>query len=204
MLAAGEIRLPFNISHRKSVWQYVGRSRPPSKLTAVFTTLSVGGRPAMAANWRSFSRKGRLARISLLVEPCLTALPVLQTFSEKGSTEKVPKDKSAQVRMTRAQARKIARDVIGVQNLNDLVAKELVGWGWSKPMQVSLGQGRGSNGVDSAFLKALGHVDERHCWRQGPNEVRKGIQWTSSQNLSLDIVESMTFTSRPVEWLLKS
>jgi hypothetical protein len=86
----------------------------------------------------------------------VTALPVLQTFSDKGSTEKVMKDKSVQVRMTRAQAEKVARDVIGVQNLNDLVAKELVGWGWSRPMQMTLGQGRGSKGVDPAFLKALG------------------------------------------------
>jgi hypothetical protein len=86
----------------------------------------------------------------------VTAVPVQQTFSDKGSTEKVLKDKSVQVRMTRAEAEKVARDVIGVQNLNDLVAKELVGWGWSKPMQMTLGQGRGSKGVDPAFLKALG------------------------------------------------
>lgn len=86
----------------------------------------------------------------------VTAIPVLQTFSDKGSTEKVLKDKSVQVRMTRAQAEKVAREVIGVQNLNDLVAKELVGWGWSKPMQMILGQGRGNKGVDPAFLKALG------------------------------------------------
>ena len=89
-------------------------------------------------------------------EVIVTALPVLQTFSDKGSTEKELKDKSVQVRMTRAQAEKLARDVIGVQNLNDLVAKELVGWGWSKPMQMTLGQGRGSKGVDPAFLKSMG------------------------------------------------
>ncbi|RTD94097.1 hypothetical protein EJO68_09820 [Variovorax atrisoli] len=89
-------------------------------------------------------------------EVTVTALPVLQTFSDKGSTEKVLKDKSVQVRMTRAQAEQIARNVVGVQNLNDLVAKELVGWGWSKPMQMTLGQGRGSKGVDPTFLKALG------------------------------------------------
>jgi hypothetical protein len=86
----------------------------------------------------------------------VTALPVLQTFGDKVSTDKVLKDKAVQVRMTRPQAEKIARDVIGVQNLNDLVTKELVGWGWSKPMQMTLGQGRGSVGVDPAFLKALG------------------------------------------------
>jgi hypothetical protein len=87
-------------------------------------------------------------------EVTVTALPVLQTFSDKGSTEKVLKDKSVQVRMTRAQAEKVARDVVGVQNLNDLVAKELMGWGWSKPMQNALGAG--GRGVDPAFLKALG------------------------------------------------
>ncbi|WP_454907619.1 hypothetical protein [Variovorax gossypii] len=89
-------------------------------------------------------------------EVTVTAMPVLQTFSDKGSTEKVLKDKAVQVRMTRAEAEKVARDVIGVQTLNDLVAKELVGWGWSKPMQMTLGQGRSSKGVDPAFLKALG------------------------------------------------
>ncbi|MNK68401.1 hypothetical protein D3C87_877580 [compost metagenome] len=87
-------------------------------------------------------------------EVTVTALPVLQTFSDKGSTEKALKDKSVQVRMTRAQAEKVARDVVGVQNLNDLVAKELMGWGWSKPMQNALGAG--GRGVDPAFLKALG------------------------------------------------
>ncbi|MCR8956291.1 hypothetical protein M0765_000660 [Variovorax sp. S2] len=88
-------------------------------------------------------------------EVTVTALPVLQTFSDKGSTEKVLKDKSVQVRMTRAQAEKIAREVIGVQNLDDLVVKELVGWGWSKQMQKTLGQ-RGSSVVDPAFLRVLG------------------------------------------------
>lgn len=86
----------------------------------------------------------------------VTAIPVLQTFSNSGTTQKAVKDKAVQVRMTRAQAEKIARDVIGVQSLNDLVAKDLVGWGWSKPMQMTLGHGRGRNGVDPAFLKALG------------------------------------------------
>ncbi|ATA57224.1 hypothetical protein CKY39_31355 [Variovorax boronicumulans] len=87
-------------------------------------------------------------------EVTVTALPVLQTFSDKGTTEKVLKDKSVQVRMTRAQAERVARDVVGVQNLNDLVAKELMGWGWSKPMLNTLGAG--GRGVDPAFLKALG------------------------------------------------
>jgi hypothetical protein len=86
----------------------------------------------------------------------VTALPVLQTVSDKGSTEKVLKNKSVQVRMTRAQAEEIAREVVGVQKLDDLVAREVVGWGWSKPMQMTLGQGQGSKSVDPAFLKALG------------------------------------------------
>lgn len=87
-------------------------------------------------------------------EVTVTALPVLQTISDKGTAEKALKDKAVQVRMTRAQAEKVAREVIGVQNLNDLVAKELVGWGWAKPMQNALGAG--ARGVDPAFLKALG------------------------------------------------
>ena len=86
----------------------------------------------------------------------VTAIPVLQTFSNSGTTEKALKDKAVQVRMTRTQAEKVARDVVGVQSLNDLVAKELVGWGWSKPMQMTLGHGGGSRGVDPALIKALG------------------------------------------------
>ncbi len=89
-------------------------------------------------------------------EVTVTALPVLQTFNDKGSTEKPLKEKSVQVRMTRAQAEQVARDVVGVQSLNDLVAKELMGWGWSAPMKSTLGQGSGRRGVDPAFLKALG------------------------------------------------
>lgn len=88
-------------------------------------------------------------------EVTVTAIPVLQTFSDKAMTEKALKDKAVQVRMTRAQAEKIARDVVGVQNLNDLVAKELIGWGWSKPMQKTLGSGVGG-GIDPALLRAFG------------------------------------------------
>lgn len=87
-------------------------------------------------------------------EVTVTALPVLQTINDKGMTSKALKDKSVQVRMTRAQAETVAREVIGVQSLNDLVAKELVGWGWSKPMQNALGAG--GRGVAPSFVKALG------------------------------------------------
>lgn len=85
----------------------------------------------------------------------VTAIPVLQTFSNSGTTEKTLKDKAVQVRMTRAQAEKVARDVVGVQGLNDLVAKEAIGWGWSKPMQRALGQGN-AGGVDPALLRTFG------------------------------------------------
>lgn len=89
-------------------------------------------------------------------EVTVTAVPVLQTISDKGISEKVLKDKAVQVRMTRSQAERVAREVVGVQSLNDLVAKELVGWGWSGPMQKVLGRGLGNKGVDPAFLKSLG------------------------------------------------
>lgn len=87
-------------------------------------------------------------------EVTVTAIPVLQTFGDKGTTEKALKDKTVHVRMTRAQAEKVARDVVGVPTLNDLVAREAIGWGWSKPMQKTLGQGTG--GVDPALLRAFG------------------------------------------------
>lgn len=89
-------------------------------------------------------------------EVTVTAVPVLQTISDKGISEKVLKDKAVQVRMTRSQAERVAREVVGVQSLNDLVAKELVGWGWSGPMQKVLGRGLGNKGVDPAFLRSLG------------------------------------------------
>lgn len=87
-------------------------------------------------------------------EVTVTALPVLQTYTDKGTSDKVLKDKAVQVRMTRAQAEAVAREVLGVVQLNDLVARETVGWGWSKPMQQALGAG--GRGVDPALLKALG------------------------------------------------